>query len=110
MSLGPLDFLALPPLRLPKVILRDSPDDFDFAMVYFLSADFNRHPVAYFLLDFISELYKSNKFKLFAFSNSNIEDHYTKKLKLNLNASSSLGSIHNGNTSHVSRGFASLVT
>ena len=49
----------------------------------FLSADFNRHPVAYFLLDFLSELYKSNKFKLFAFSNSNIEDQYTKKLKSN---------------------------
>lgn len=49
----------------------------------FLSADFKKHPVGYFLLDLLSELYKNNEFKLFALSNSNIEDDYTKKLKLN---------------------------
>lgn len=49
----------------------------------FLSADFKKHPVGYFLLDFLGEFYKNNEYKLFALSNSNIEDDYTKKLKLN---------------------------
>jgi len=34
LSLGSLDFLAFPLLRFPKLILRASPDDFDFAISY----------------------------------------------------------------------------
>jgi predicted O-linked N-acetylglucosamine transferase (SPINDLY family) len=46
-----------------------------------ISADFRRHPVGYFLIDLLDYL-KENKIKLFAYSNSDLDDDdYTKSLR-----------------------------
>ena len=45
-----------------------------------VSGDFREHPVGYFLMDILNEL-KNENIKLFAYSNSEFEDNYTKSLK-----------------------------
>lgn len=47
----------------------------------FLSSDFKKHPTGYYLLDLIISLYKKNVFELYAFSDSNYFDEYTRQLK-----------------------------
>ena len=47
----------------------------------FLSSDFKRHPTGYYLLDLLISLYKKNIFELYAFSDSNYFDEYTRELK-----------------------------
>lgn len=47
----------------------------------FLSSDFKKHPTGYYLLDLIISLYKKNIFELYAFSDSNYFDEYTRQLK-----------------------------
>lgn len=46
----------------------------------FVSADFREHPVGYYLLDFLNEIKKINC-EIYAYSNSKMEDSYTKDLK-----------------------------
>lgn len=45
-----------------------------------VSGDFREHPVGYFLMDILNEL-KNENIKLFAYSNLEFEDNYTKSLK-----------------------------
>lgn len=47
----------------------------------FLSSDFKKHPTGYYLLDLLISLYKKNTFELYAFSDSNYFDEYTRELK-----------------------------
>ena len=47
----------------------------------FLSSDFRAHPTGYFLLDMMREIYKRNNIELYAFSDSNFKDSYTRELK-----------------------------
>ena len=48
----------------------------------FVSADFREHPVGYYLLDFLG-LLKKFSCEIYAYSNSKIEDNYTKLIKKN---------------------------
>ena len=48
----------------------------------FISPDFREHPVGYYLLDFLGEIKKFNC-EIYAYSNSKIEDNYTKLIKKN---------------------------
>lgn len=47
----------------------------------FLSNGFRKYPTGYFLLDFIKNLNKKNYFDLYAFSNSQFKDEYTRDLR-----------------------------
>ena len=47
----------------------------------FLSSDLRAHPTGYYLLDVIKEIYKNNNIELYAFSDSNFKDNYTRELK-----------------------------
>ena len=51
-----------------------------YLRIGFVSADFREHPVGYYLLDFLGEIKKFNC-EIYAYSNSKIEDNYTKLLK-----------------------------
>lgn len=49
----------------------------------FLSSDFKQHPTGYYLLDLVTDFFEKNIFELYAFSDSNYVDQYTKALKKN---------------------------
>jgi predicted O-linked N-acetylglucosamine transferase (SPINDLY family) len=58
-----------------------------------ISADFRRHPISYFLIDLLDYL-KENKIKLFAYSNSDLEDDdYTKSLRKKFDAFYDIGKL-----------------
>jgi len=63
----------------------------------FVSADFREHPVGYYLLDFLGQIKKFNC-EVYAYSNSKIEDNYTKLLKKEFSKWSDIGSLSDEKT------------
>lgn len=65
---------------LTKNELKKATVGFKKLKIGFVSADFREHPVGYYLLDFLGQIKKLNC-EIYAYSNSKIEDNYTKLIK-----------------------------